>query len=220
MPPFAVAFDLDGTLIDNNQFHFITWQEFYRRRNRELTMEEYKASFNGRTMTDCVKYVFQQRDMSAQEIERYTNEKESLYREIYAAHIKPIPGLLALLELLDQAQIPMVIATSGIQDNIDFLFSHIPIKRYFKRVIKGSDITHGKPHPEMYQLAAKELGLPAEKCIAFEDATVGITSAGGAGMKVIALTTTHTPEELTGADWIVKDYEGIRMEQLRQLFSH
>lgn len=114
MPPFAVAFDLDGTLIDNNQFHFITWQEFYRRRNRELTMEEYKASFNGRTMTDCVKYVFQQRDMSAQEIERYTNEKESLYREIYAAHIKPIPGLLALLELLDQAQIPMVIATSGI----------------------------------------------------------------------------------------------------------
>lgn len=220
MPPFAVAFDLDGTLIDNNQFHFITWQEFYRRRNRELTMEEYKASFNGRTMTDCVKYVFQQRDMSAQEIERYTNEKESLYREIYAAHIKPIPGLLALLELLDQAQIPMVIATSGIQDNIDFLFSHIPIKRYFKRVIKGSDITHGKPHPEMYQLAAKELGLPAEKCIAFEDATVGITSAGGAGMKVIALTTTHTPEELTGADWIVKDYEGIRMEQLQQLFSH
>ncbi|HEY1017903.1 MAG TPA: HAD family phosphatase [Sediminibacterium sp.] len=220
MPPFAIAFDLDGTLIDNNQFHFITWQEFYRKRNRELTMDEYKACFNGRTMTDCVKYVFQQPDMPTEEIERYTNEKESLYREIYAAHIKPIPGLLALLELLDREQIPMVIATSGIQDNIDFLFSHIPIKQYFKRVIKGSDITHGKPHPEMYQLAAKELGLPAGKCIAFEDATVGITSAGAAGMKVVALTTTHTPEELAGADWIVKDYEGIRMEQLRQLFGH
>lgn len=220
MPPFAVAFDLDGTLIDNNQFHFITWQEFYRKRNRELTLDEYKACFNGRTMTDCVKYVFQQPDMPAEEIERYTNEKESLYREIYAAHIKPISGLLALLELLDQEQIPMVIATSGIQDNIDFMFSHIPLKRYFKRVIKGSDITHGKPHPEMYQLAAKELELPAEKCIAFEDATVGITSASGAGMKVVALTTTHTPEELTGADWIIKDYEGIRMEQLQQLFSH
>jgi len=220
MPPFAVAFDLDGTLIDNNQYHFITWQEFYRKRNRELTMDEYKACFNGRTMTDCVKYVFQQPDMPAEEIERYTNEKESLYREIYAAHIKPIPGLLALLELLEQAQIPMVIATSGIQDNIDFLFSHIPIKRYFKRVIKGSDITHGKPHPEMYQLAARELGLPAEKCIAFEDATVGIASAGGAGMKVVALTTTHTPEELVSADRIIKDYEEIRMEQLQQLFNH
>lgn len=220
MPLFAVAFDLDGTLIDNNQYHFITWQEFYRKRNRELTMDEYKAFFNGRTMTDCVKYVFQQPDMPAEEIERYTNEKESLYREIYAAHIKPIPGLLALLELLEQAQIPMVIATSGIQDNIDFLFSHIPIKRYFKRVIKGSDITHGKPHPEIYQLAARELGLPAEKCIAFEDATVGIASAGGAGMKVAALTTTHTPEELVSADRIIKDYEEIRMEQLQQLFNH
>lgn len=219
MPPFAVAFDLDGTLIDNNQFHFITWQEFYRKRNRELTMDEYKACFNGRTMTDCVKYVFQQPDMPVEEIERYTNEKESLYREIYAAHIKPIPGLLSLLEKLEQEQIPMVIATSGIQDNIDFLFSHIPIKQYFKRVIKGSDITHGKPHPEMYQLAAKELGLPAEKCIAFEDATVGIASAGGAGMKVVALTTTHTPEELTGADWIVKDYEGMQLEHLLQLLN-
>jgi HAD superfamily hydrolase (TIGR01509 family) len=219
MPPFAVAFDLDGTLIDNNQFHFITWQEFYRKRNRELTMDEYKACFNGRTMTDCVKYVFQQPDMPVEEIERYTNEKESLYREIYAAHIKPIPGLLSLLEKLEQEQIPMVIATSGIQDNIDFLFSHIPIKQYFKRVIKGSDITHGKPHPEMYQLAAKELRLPAEKCIAFEDATVGIASAGGAGMKVVALTTTHTPEELTGADWIVKDYEGMQLEHLLQLLN-
>lgn len=219
MPPFAVAFDLDGTLIDNNQFHFITWQEFYRKRNRELTMDEYKACFNGRTMTDCVKYVFQQPDMPVEEIERYTNEKESLYREIYAAHIKPIPGLLSLLEKLEQEQIPMVIATSGIQDNIDFLFSHIPIKQYFKRVIKGSDITHGKTHPEMYQLAAKELRLPAEKCIAFEDATVGIASAGGAGMKVVALTTTHTPEELTGADWIVKDYEGMQLEHLLQLLN-
>lgn len=219
MPPFAVAFDLDGTLIDNNQYHFITWQEFYRKRNRQLTMEEYKACFNGRTMTDCVKYVFQQPDMPVAEIERYTNEKESLYREIYAAHIKPIPGLLSLLALLHQEQIPMVIATSGIQDNIDFLFSHIPIKHYFKRVIKGSDITHGKPHPEMYQLAAKELELPAEKCIAFEDATVGVASAAGAGMKVIALTTTHTPEELTGANLIVKDYQGIHMEQLLQVLD-
>ncbi len=217
MSPFAVAFDLDGTLIDNNQFHFFTWQEFYRKRNRQLTIDEYKTSFNGRTMTDCVKYVFQQPDMPTEEIEQYTNEKESLYREIYAAHIKPIPGLLALLELLHREKIPMVIATSGIQDNIDFLFSHIPIKKYFKRVIKGSDITHGKPHPEMYLLAAKELGVPPEKCIAFEDATVGITSAGGAGMKVVALTTTHSPEELTGADWIIKDYEGIRMDQLLQL---
>eukprot|EP01136_Pigoraptor_vietnamica_P026626 Opistho-1_new@81869 len=219
MPPFAVAFDLDGTLIDNNQFHFITWQEFYSKRNRVLSMDEYKSSFNGRTMTDCVKHVFQQPDMPAEDIERYTNEKESLYREIYAAHIKPIPGLLSLLELLNQQQIPMVIATSGIQDNIDFLFSHIPIKQYFKRVIKGSDITHGKPHPEMYQLAAKELGLPAEKCIAFEDATVGIASAAGAGMKVIALTTTHTPEELMGADWIVKDYEGMQLAHLQQLIN-
>lgn len=216
-PAFAVAFDLDGTLIDNNQYHILSWQEFYRRRNRVLSIEDYKANFNGRTMPDVVKYAFQQPDMHEEDIDRYTDEKESLYRELYAPHIKPVKGLIPLLELLHSNHIPMVIATSGIQENIDFMFAHIPIQQYFKRVIKGNDITHGKPYPEIYQLAARELGLEPSCCIAFEDAMVGIQSARGAGMKIIALTTTHTTNELNGADRIVENFEGIDIQNLLTL---
>ena len=219
MPAFATAFDLDGTLIDNNAYHILAWQEFYRKRGRELSTEDYLINFNGRTMPDVIKYVFQKNDMTKEDIERCTNEKESLYRELYAPHIEPVKGLLPLLELLHQNNIPMVIATSGIEANIEFMFSHIPIRRYFKKVIKGTDITFGKPHPEMYLLAARELGLPAEKCIAFEDATVGIRSASDAGMKVVAVSTTHSEEELSGADMIVKDFEGINIEILKGLFD-
>lgn len=216
MPPFAVAFDLDGTLIDNNKYHILAWQEFYRRRNRVLDIEDYKTNFNGRTMPDVIRHVFQQKDMPAEDIDRYTDEKESLYRDLYGPYIEPVKGLLTLLEELHQNDIRMVIATSGIHVNIEFMFSHLPIRKYFTKVIKGNDITHGKPHPEIYQLAARELGLPPERCIAFEDATVGILSAKGAGMKVVALTTTHTVKELEGADWIVKDFEGINIERLKK----
>ncbi len=218
MPPFAIAFDLDGTLIDNNEYHILAWQEFYRRRGWELRIEDYVTNFNGRTMPDVVKHVFSDPYMCKEDIERYTDEKESLYRERYAPHIQPVEGLLQLLELLHQHNIPMVIATSGIQVNIDFMFMHIPIQHYFTKVIKGSDITYGKPHPEMYLLAAKELAVAPQYCIAFEDATVGIQSARGAGMKTVALTTTHKAEELKEADRIVKNFEGIDMDWLKGLF--
>jgi HAD superfamily hydrolase (TIGR01509 family) len=217
MPPFAAAFDLDGTLIDNNVYHILAWQEFYRKRNRILNIEDYKENFNGRTMPDVVRYVFQQKGMSKEDIDRYTDEKESLYRELYSPHIAPIKGLLPLLDELHQHNIPMVIATSGIEVNIEFMFSHIPIRKYFKKVIKGNDITHGKPDPEIYQLAARELGLPPQQCIAFEDAIVGIRSAKDAGMQVVALTTTHTQEELAGADKVVKNFEGIDIDWLAAL---
>lgn len=219
MPPFGAAFDLDGTLIDNNAYHILAWQEFYRSRDWVLDIEDYKTNFNGRTMPDVIKYVFQQPDLGPEDIARYTDEKESLYRELYAPHIEAVKGLLDLLEELNRNNIPMVIATSGIHVNIEFMFAHIPIRKYFKKVIKGNDIMFGKPHPEIYELAARELGLPKEKCIAFEDAIVGIQSAKGAGMKVVALTTTHTAAELAGADKVINDFQRIGLVDLSTLVS-
>ena len=102
----AVIFDLDGTLIDNNSFHIKAWQEFYKKRNRTLTEEEYKEHFNGKTNTDVLAYVFEH-TLSPQENETYTTEKEDLYRSIYEPHIQPIKGLLNFLQLLQDAKIPI-----------------------------------------------------------------------------------------------------------------
>ncbi|NCT95408.1 MAG: HAD family phosphatase [Chitinophagaceae bacterium] len=218
MPLFGAAFDLDGTMLDNNPFHILAWQEFYRKRGRSLSTEEYKANFNGKTNVDVLRYVLE-REPSPEEIYTLTDEKEGLYREIYAAHIKPVDGLLDLLELFRSRNIPMVIATSGIPVNIAYMFKHVPVEPYFKTVVNSTHISHGKPHPEIYQVAARELGLAPERCIAFEDATVGIRSAAGAGMKVVALTTTHTAEELHGADLIVPDFTSLNLDKLADLVS-
>lgn len=215
---FGVAFDLDGTIIDNNYYHILSWQEFYKKRNRILSSEEFIQHFNGKTNADVLGYVFDH-PLTKEEIIDYTNEKESLYREIYAPHIKPVAGLIELLEILHQQNIPMVIATSGIPVNIEFMLQHIPIKKYFKTIINSTHISHGKPHPEIYQVAAKELGLAPGKCIAFEDAVAGVQSAKSAGLKTIALTTTHQIEELKQADKIVKDFTEITLDMIQTILK-
>ena len=213
-----MIFDLDGTLIDNNSFHLKAWQAFYKKRNRSLTEEEYKQHFNGKTNVDVLAHVFED-PLSPEENERYTHEKEDLYREIYKPHIKPVKGLVNLLEQIHIARIPMAIATSGIKVNIDYMFEHVAIRHYFKEVIYSKDIKRGKPDPEIYFVTAKKLNVHPENCIVFEDSVPGIQSAKAASMKVIAITTTHTPEELHPADKLIHDYDEISINDIYEFLK-
>jgi beta-phosphoglucomutase family hydrolase len=202
----AVIFDLDGTLIDNNSYHRRTWEKYLERRGKKISEEEFNANMNGRTNEDAIKYIFG-KETTQEEAMKYTLEKESLYREIYQPFIKPISGLIDFLETLKSKNLPMAIATSGIQPNIDFLFENIPIEKYFKAVVNSSHIKKGKPDPEIYLKAALLLDVSPKNCLVFEDAVVGIKSAKAAGMKVIAVATTQPKEELFEADMIVNDYQ-------------
>lgn len=203
--PAAAIFDLDGTILDNNPYHVKAWKQYLEKENRTLTDEEFNEHLNGRTNRDAVKYLYGD-GLSEEEIERRIREKESLYRSIYKKHIEPVAGLLGLLDLLQKRDIPMAIATSGIVPNIEFMFEHVPIRRYFPIVIHSGHITQGKPHPEMYLKTASALDIDPAGCLVFEDSTAGIKSAKAAGMKVIALATTHKRKELAEADYITKDF--------------
>jgi beta-phosphoglucomutase family hydrolase len=210
----AVIFDLDGTLVDNNPYHLEAWKRYLKKIGRELSEEEYNTSFNGRTNKDVVEYIHK-RQMTNEEAAPYYLEKEALYRELYQPFIAPVPGLLDFLQEIDNAGIPMAIATSGITVNIDFMFEHIPVKHFFKAVINSTHIRKGKPDPEIYLKAAEALDAHPDKCVVFEDAIVGIEAAKAAGMKVVALTTTHSADELHKADRIIHDYTEINLSTLR-----
>ncbi|MEO9211348.1 MAG: HAD family phosphatase [Ginsengibacter sp.] len=202
----AVIFDLDGTLINNNSFHLQTWKKYLEKIGKVISQENYNLHINGRTNHDAIEYIYG-RKMSTEESSPFALEKEALYREIYQPFIKPINGLIQFLEILNELNIPMAIATSGIQPNIDFMFNHIAIKKYFPVVVNSSHIKKGKPDPEIYLKAAALLEIEPKNCLVFEDAVVGIQSAKSAGMKVIALATTHLKDELKQADTMVDDYD-------------
>lgn len=204
----AVIFDLDGTLLNNNAFHLESWKKYLKNIGREMTDEEYNEKINGRTNKDVVKYLYGN-DIPEEEISKCTLEKEAIYRDLYKPHIKPVEGLMELLDILDQNHIPMAIATSGIQVNIDFMFENVPIRKYFRKVVDSSYITNGKPDPEIFLKTAGFLETAPSGCLVFEDAVVGIKAARAAGMKVIALATTHSKQELASADMTIDDYEAL-----------
>lgn len=208
----AAIFDLDGTLIDNNSYHLQSWLQYLKDMNREMSEEEYKANVNGRTNKDVIEYIYQ-RKMDDKEAMKYAHEKEAIYRQLYAPYIKPVAGLLELLEKLRSLSIPMAIATSGIQVNIDFLFEHIPIRSYFDVIVNSAHISKGKPDPEIYIKTAELLKVSPAECLVFEDAVVGINSAKAAGMKVVGVLTTHKAEELSGADILIKDFSELVAEE-------
>jgi beta-phosphoglucomutase family hydrolase len=201
----AVIFDLDGTLLDNNSYHLKSWLQYLKNIGRSISEKEYNANVNGRTNSDVIRYIYG-KDVTDEEILKYTLEKEALYRELYKPFIKPISGLINFLEVLQDNNIPMAIATSGIQPNIDFMFEEVPIRQFFKEIVNSSHITKGKPDPEIYLKVASLLNVPPKNCLVFEDAVVGIKAAKAAGMKVIAVATTQTKEELSIADMIIDDY--------------
>jgi beta-phosphoglucomutase len=219
MFPEAVIFDLDGTLIDNNSYHIEAWKIFYDKIGKPFSKEEYTKNINGRINSDIFNYIFDT-ILSSEEIDLYSTEKEALYRELYEPHIKPINGLINFLEELEKEKIPKAIATSGLPPNINFMFEHVPIKKYYADVIDASQISKGKPHPEIFLKAAAAVKANPENCVAFEDSVAGIRSAKAAGMKVIGLTTTHIAEDIKEADLIIKDYTEISLAKLRELQSN
>ena len=216
MKPAAVIFDLDGTLIDNNSYHIEAWKVFFEKIGRPFSMEEYKTNMNGRINKDIFQYLFG-KELSNEEITRLTDEKEALYREYYAPHIKAIPGLPNLLQQIQDDGVPMAIATSGLPVNIAFMFEHVAIEGFFKQVIDATYITNSKPHPEIFLKAAAAVNANPLHCVAFEDSVAGVRSAKAAGMKVVGLTTTHTAEDLHEADKIIKDYTDITLTDIYQL---
>lgn len=213
----AVIFDLDGTLLDNNQIHLESWKVYLKKMGLNISDEDYKANISGRTNHDAVEHIFHKK-MTKEQTESYYLEKEKIYRELYAPIIKPVDGLIDLLEELQNANIIMAIATSGIQVNIDFMFDHVPIKKYFMKIVNSTHIKNGKPDPEIFETTAKMIETEPKNCIVFEDSTAGVEAAISAGMKVIALTTTHTERELHRAEKVIKDFTQINYNMINSLF--
>ncbi len=215
MQTFAIIFDMDGVIVDSNPYHKIALQQFCKKHGHELTDQQLVQKIYGRTNKEWITNLFGA--LSPEVINAYAEEKEALYRALFDTDIKPVKGLLTFLNQLDQHQIARAIGTSAPQSNVDFTLSKTKTEKYFKTILNDTFVTHSKPHPEIYQKAAKALGLPNEKCIVIEDSLSGVEAGKAAGSKVIGITTTHTREELTHTDLVIDDFDQLSISILQDL---
>lgn len=205
----AAIFDMDGTIINNMEYHKKAWKEFAKRHGLDLTDEEFKEKFSGKKNDQILNMIFG-RELSAEDIAKYTNEKESVYRELYAADIEPVAGLHELLNILQNAGKKLAVATTAPKDNRDFGFRALGLENAFSVILGDEHVTKGKPHPEIYIETAKKLHVDPSRCIVFEDTPPGIQSGKDAGMKVISILTTHSEEDNKNADFFVKDFKQLQ----------
>lgn len=217
MRDFAIIFDMDGVIVDTNTFHKKAIHQFCRKYGFELTEEQLRTSVYGRTNKDWITNLFG--TLSENQLQAYADEKEQLFRELYAPYIKPVKGLVAFLEKLVNASISRAIATSAPRANVDFVLDKTMLGKYFNTILDERMVTHGKPNPEIYLKTARALGFPNDRCIVIEDSLSGVTAGVKSGSKVIGITTTHTREELTEASFVINDFDELSLSDLTDILQ-
>jgi beta-phosphoglucomutase family hydrolase len=204
----AAIFDMDGTMINNTEHHQKAWQEFLKRHDINLTEEEFKEKISGKKNSQILNIVFE-RELSQEESDKYAQEKESIYRELYKPDIQEINGLTNTINKLQELGIKTAIATTAPAANREFALESLNLQGKFEVILGDEHVEHGKPHPEIYLSAAEKLGVNPQECLVFEDSPVGIAAGKAAGMAVVGILTYHKPEELTEANLVVQDFEDI-----------
>lgn len=210
----GAIFDMDGVLVNNVSYHVYAWKQFGREMGRDLTEEQIRAVFGQRNNEMVNKLVGP--GISEEDVIRLAERKEQVYRDCIAHDLHPVPGLHDFLESLNKAGIRCAVATSGPKANADFVLDRLGISGTFDAVITGEQVTRSKPEPDIFLLAARQIGIPAGHCVVFEDSAVGIEAARRAGCECIALATTHSAEELQAfpVSRIVRDFRGMSAADL------
>jgi len=214
---WGALFDWDGVVIDSSRHHEESWERLAREESRVLPPDHFKRGF-GRKNEFIIPNILKWTDDPA-EVERLSLRKEALYREVVKDWgLEPLPGVVPWLEALRDAGVPRAIASSTHRKNIDLSLGILGIGEFFTGIVTAENVSHGKPHPEVFQKAAESVGLPAEGCVVFEDAFVGIEAARASGAKVVAVATTNPIEALVDADAAVHRLDELTVERVETWF--
>ena len=193
----AFIFDLNGTMVNDMEFHLDGWYDILNDDLKAgLSREEVRSHMYGKN-GELLDRIFGAGHFKAAEVDEISMKKEKRYQQAFRPHLELIKGLGAFLEKARQHHIRMAIGSAAIPFNIDFVIDNLSIRDYFGAIVSADDVTISKPHPETFLKAASLLGVAPEACIVFEDAPKGVEAALNAGMKCVVLTTMHGPEEFS-----------------------
>lgn len=203
----AAIFDMDGTIINNNQFHVDAFVLFGKLRNLEISETYFYQKIIGRTNLQIMSELFS--GISEIEADLLGEEKESIYRNVYDSNIKEVEGLTAFLTQLQHQKIKLAIGTNGPSSNINWVLEKLKLQDFFNIRVNTEMNLPGKPNPAIFLKAAELLNTKPENCLVFEDSNTGIKAAKAAGMKVAAILTTHKKEELLPCDYYFNSFSEI-----------
>jgi beta-phosphoglucomutase len=211
----GIIWDLDGVIVDSAPFHFEAWREFTAAKGKVFTQENFRRIFGMRN-EDILVYIFGEK-LESGFLKTWSDEKEERFRQLIQAKVKPFPGALKLVQNLHAVGYKQAVASSTPLKNIHLILNALTIPDFFDVIISGEHVARGKPDPEVFLKAAKEMSLAPDRCLVFEDASAGIAAAKKAGMKVIGITNTLPRKKLKASDRVVRSLEEVDLETIAQL---
>ena len=194
----AIIFDMDGVLVDSMGVHFEVWRELLRPYTN-LSQKKFN-SWSGKSTLDILSIV-QKKYRFVSDAEEFKNRKNDLYIKSISK-VKLFPDVKSVLEYLKGKRVTLMVATSETLEVADKLLKIFKIRKYFSVVVGEDMVKNAKPSPDIFLLASKLANYKPRQCLVVEDSPTGIEAAKAAGMKVIALPTTHKKEELQNATLI------------------
>jgi HAD superfamily hydrolase (TIGR01509 family) len=199
--PKAVVFDLDGLMFNTEELYQLVGAELLRRRGYEFT-QELLDQMMGRPSSVALQLMIDTHQLKAT-VQELLNETDEIFPAILRERLAPMPGLVELLAALEARQIPKGIATSSRRSFVDRVLGQFGFQPRFSPILTSEDITHGKPHPEIYLLAARRLGIEPREMLVLEDSQNGCRAALAAGAITVAVPGSHSARhDFTGAAFV------------------
>lgn len=195
----AALFDLDGVVFDTEQQYSIFWGGQFRRYYPEHPGME--QLIKGMTLVEIYEKYFQDKDI----LEQITRELDEFEQTMDFVYVK---GFENYVKSLRGRGVKTAVVTSSNMAKMENVYRKRPeFKTYFDAILTSEDFAESKPSPDCYQRAAQRFGLTKDECVVFEDSFNGLKSGRAAGMYVVGLATTNSPESIAPfADRVIKEY--------------
>ena len=201
----AVLWDMDGTLVDSEEYHWLSWRDTMASEGVTITHDQFIKTFGQRN--DSILPQWLPAGASAERIQRVGDAKEELYRKLVReGRMEPLPGAREWVGRLHEQGWLQAIASSAPRKNIEVVLEVIGMAGLFQALVSAEDVTAGKPDPQVFQRGAERLGMPASRCIVVEDAVPGVEAARRAGMRCIGVSRKGF---LDRADVVVRSLEDL-----------
>jgi HAD superfamily hydrolase (TIGR01509 family) len=213
----AVLFDWDGVIIDSSRQHEESWERLAVEEKKALPADHFTVGFGKKNEWIIPNLLRWTEDLA--EVRRLSLRKEALYREIVVERgLKALPGVQIFLERLKAAGVPNCIGSSTHRENITTIMVVLGFEGLFGGMVTSEDVSHGKPHPDVFLKAASKTGVAPARCVVFEDAFAGIEAGHAGGMKVVGVATTHPVDVLVGkVHRVVTQLDELTVADLRAL---
>lgn len=207
----ALLFDLDGTLVDSEPFHFGTWNALLAESNVQLEYTDFLKNYAGIPIPGNAARLKELYGIETPIEVLISRKEEMTVAGLQTSVIGLMPHVQETLDFFRSRNIKMALVTASTRNDVNGMFRNNRLDKYFDLMITRTDVTKSKPDPECYNMAVEKLGLEKSECLVFEDTLNGLRAAKAAELTCFAIQhNTDDHEKLSAADKIFLDFKIVK----------